>query len=80
MSIYFYDKEHKNFIGTQTEWNNLSKKEQMKYALITIINSYNSTNNHIKIKYSHCKSCGAPVNPYKEKCDYCGVYYREECG
>ena len=80
MSIYFYDKEHKNFVGTQAEWNNLSEKEQMKYALITIVDSYNSTNNNIKIKYSHCKYCGAPVNPYQEKCDYCGVYYTKEVG
>ena len=22
-----------------------------------------------------CKHCGAPANPYKEKCDYCDCYY-----
>ena len=28
-----------------------------------------------KIKFSHCPHCGAPVNPYKDKCEYCECYY-----
>lgn len=28
-----------------------------------------------KIKSSHCPYCGAPINPYKIKCEYCGCYY-----
>lgn len=28
-----------------------------------------------KIKSSHCSSCGAPVNPYRVKCEYCECYY-----
>lgn len=24
---------------------------------------------------STCEKCGAPLNPYKIKCEYCGVYY-----
>lgn len=23
-----------------------------------------------------CKNCGAPFDPYKLKCDFCGTYYR----
>ena len=29
-----------------------------------------------KITYSHCKSCGAPVDSYKRRCEYCGVEYQ----
>lgn len=28
-----------------------------------------------KIKSSHCPHCGAPINPYKDKCEYCECYY-----
>lgn len=31
-----------------------------------------------KITYSHCKSCGAPVDSYKRRCEYCGVEYGTE--
>lgn len=28
-----------------------------------------------KTTTTHCVHCGAPVNPYKEQCEYCGCYY-----
>ena len=28
-----------------------------------------------KIKSSHCSHCGAPINPYRVKCEYCECYY-----
>lgn len=28
-----------------------------------------------KIKSSYCPHCGAPINPYKVKCEYCECYY-----
>ena len=31
-----------------------------------------------KIKYSHCKSCGAPVKSYRNSCEYCGTEYERE--
>ena len=33
-----------------------------------------NTKNNLQIQ-THCHSCGAPVNPYLEKCEYCGTYY-----
>lgn len=28
-----------------------------------------------KIKSSRCSHCGAPINPYRVKCEYCECYY-----
>lgn len=25
----------------------------------------------------NCPNCGAPINPYKEKCEYCDTYINE---
>lgn len=33
-----------------------------------------NTKNNLQIQ-THCHNCGAPVNPYLEKCEYCGTYY-----
>ncbi len=26
---------------------------------------------------SHCKGCAGPLDPHKDNCNYCGVYFRE---
>lgn len=25
--------------------------------------------------YHNCPNCGAPINPYKERCEYCDTYH-----
>ena len=46
-----------------------------------IPSKYNNSSKIIskrKIHLSHCRNCGAPINPNSSKCDYCGSYYIEE--
>mgnify|MGYP003310972179 FL=1 len=26
------------------------------------------------INYTNCKNCGAPINPHKNKCEYCDTF------
>ena len=64
----YFEWEKKNviYLGNQTrirehfEWENTPSESSKRKKNTTI---------------SHCPHCGAPVNPYKEKCDYCGCYY-----
>lgn len=42
--------------------------------LAAVPNSYNNATSRRRCA-GNCTRCGAPIDPYKEKCDYCDCYY-----
>lgn len=42
--------------------------------LAAMPNPYNNATPRRR-RTGNCARCGAPVDPYKEKCDYCDCYY-----
>jgi hypothetical protein len=50
------------------------------YGSINIINNMSKDKKEISTKektnfYHNCPNCGAPINPYKERCEYCDTYH-----
>lgn len=71
-------KQSMTFIGTMSEWTNLSDEEKSHYDVVNIINAleHSEENEFIERK---CRSCGAPLMvskySYVVKCEYCGTTY-----
>lgn len=45
------------------------------YESVKDYNCHEEQKKHITKPQTHCNSCGAPINPNHEKCEYCGTYY-----
>lgn len=45
------------------------------YESVKDYNCHEEQKKHITKSQTHCNSCGAPINPHLEKCEYCGTYY-----
>ena len=41
-----------------------------------ILFTHGRINKREKILPHNCPNCGAPINPHKEKCEYCDTYYQ----
>ena len=54
--------------GKTLGWMKISEPEDKKETSIK-----GKTNFH-----HNCPNCGAPINPHKEKCEYCDTYYFNE--
>jgi len=54
--------------GTTLGWIKISEPEDKKEIPIKEKTNF----------YRNCPNCGAPINLYKEKCEYCDTYYFNE--
>lgn len=51
------------FIGTQAEWDSLSRQKQLQYQSVHLF------------QMSHCPRCNAPLDYDRNDCEYCGTPY-----
>lgn len=49
-----------------------------RWELIGDVSNTQPQPKHKKIKYTHCKSCGAPTSLIRDYCLYCGTPYEYE--
>lgn len=65
----YFEWEEKNVIHLESNPRIIENSWRMRST------SWESAQKTKKTTATHCPHCGAPVNPYEEKCDYCDCYY-----